>query len=155
MYRRLIIILITAMMISLSGVNLKKQDLNNDRYIQVEIRGEVENPGIYELKLGSSLDDLLERAVVKKDGDISQYALNMILHNTQVIVIGKTRSDLISINTAALEELTSLPGIGEKIAQRIIDYRNTYGCFNYLEELMNVNGIGENKFNKIREHICL
>ena len=155
MYRRLIIIVITLTALFLSGMNIKSEDLDEERYISVEIKGEVEEPGIYELKLGSSLQDLFEKAKLKEDADTSRYSLNTILYNSQIIVIGKNRNDLISINSANLEELIRLPGIGPSLAQRIIDYRNTYGSFNNLEELMNVKGIGNGKFGKIKEYICL
>ncbi|MBP5279903.1 MAG: ComEA family DNA-binding protein [Erysipelotrichaceae bacterium] len=123
--------------------------------MSVEIKGEVVNPGVYELILGSTLEDLFKEAGLKSDADTSMYAHSEVLHNSQVIVIKKHKSDLISINTADLDQLITLPGIGKSIAQRIIDYRNLYGSFNYLEELKNVNGIGDGKFNKIKEYICL
>ena len=61
----------------------------------------------------------------------------------------------ININTASKEELIALPGIGETLAQRIIDYRNTYGPFKSIEEIMEVKGIGEGTFNKIKDRIVV
>ncbi len=61
----------------------------------------------------------------------------------------------ININKASLADLTKLPGIGEKTAQRIIDYRNTVKKFKTLNELINVKGIGDSKFEKIKKYIFI
>jgi competence protein ComEA len=61
----------------------------------------------------------------------------------------------ININTATSEELQTLSGIGESKAQAIIDYRNTNGPFNSIEEIVNVSGISENLFAKIKENITV
>lgn len=59
----------------------------------------------------------------------------------------------ININTASKDELVSLPGIGESIAGRIITYREETKRFKKIEDLLNVNGIGRKKFEKIKEYI--
>ena len=59
----------------------------------------------------------------------------------------------ININTATQEELETLPGIGPSIATKIINYRKENGKFKKIEDIKNVNGIGESKFNKIKEFI--
>jgi competence protein ComEA len=61
----------------------------------------------------------------------------------------------INLNTATAADLQNLPGIGEKTALRIIDYRQKKGPFKKIEELMNVQGIGEKSFLKIRAQITV
>ena len=66
-----------------------------------------------------------------------------------------TSSLLININTASKEELESLPGIGDVIAERIVTYREENGGFDTVEEIMKVSGIGEKKFEAIKDMIIV
>lgn len=61
----------------------------------------------------------------------------------------------VNINTATEEELSCLEGIGEKLSQAIIEYRCKHGAFKTIEEICEVSGIGEKKFQKIRDLICV
>ena len=64
-------------------------------------------------------------------------------------------SNKININNASIIELDSLPGVGEITAQKIIDYREENTNFKSIEEIKNVKGIGENKFNDLKDYICI
>lgn len=66
-----------------------------------------------------------------------------------------TTNNMVNINTASVEELSKLNGIGESKAKNIIDYRNRNGKFNKIEDIMNVTGIGEAAYNKIKENITV
>ena len=61
----------------------------------------------------------------------------------------------LNINSATVDELISLPGIGETIAQRIVDYRKSVGLFESIEELTQVEGIGETRLEAIRDYITV
>lgn len=61
----------------------------------------------------------------------------------------------LNINTAAAEELMKLPGIGETLSRAIVEYRQENGDFSCIEDIMNVNGIGEGKFSAIEGNICV
>ena len=66
-----------------------------------------------------------------------------------------SNNGLININTATSEELKTLPGIGDGIAGRIIDYRNENGKFSCVEDIMKVSGIKDKLFSKIKDHITV
>ena len=61
----------------------------------------------------------------------------------------------VNINTASAEQLQTLPGVGPALAQRILDYRKENGSFKKAEELMNVKGIGEKSYEKLKDHITV
>ena len=159
-YINLLIKLITISLILLIctyiSVDVKAEENNLNTTIQVEVIGEINNPGIYELKYGSNFNDLLQIIKLKENADISSYSLQSILYNNQLINIPNIKQiKLISINNASISELITLPGIGEKTAKSIIDYRENISSFLSLEDLKLVKGIGESKYEKIKEYICL
>jgi len=61
----------------------------------------------------------------------------------------------VNINTASVEQLATLPGVGEKLAARVVEYRQKSGGFKSIQELMNVRGIGEKNFQKIESHLTV
>lgn len=132
-------------------------DLKKDT-IRITVNGEVETPGEMELPLYSSVGDVLEQAGLLDDADTGSLNPQIILKDHDVLNIpGKSEAVLskISINTASLEQLCILPGIGESTARKIIDYRETNGLFRTIDDLTNVKGIGPAKLEKIRDLIIL
>lgn len=156
MYRKLIILvtLIVTIMISSCGFAVANSDEEN--IITVQIKGAVKREDIIKVPLGTTTNELLNMIELDKDSDISSLSLNHVLYNNEIVVIPKkTNNVLISINSASIDTLISLPGIGISIATKIVEYRQKYGSFNSLEELMNVSGIGTKKYEKLKELITL
>lgn len=75
---------------------------------------------------------------------------NTSTSNNSASISGK-----ININTANASKLEELPGVGEAIAKKIIEYREYNGNFSSIEEIKNVSGIGESKFEKMKDFICV
>ena len=124
--------------------------------VTVQIDGAVENPCIIELKLGSTVDDALNGVILLEQADISTINRNTVLRDGDVLMIPfKADEPLISINHATGEQLQKLKGIGPVLALRIIEYRETHGLFQRLEDIKKVKGIGDKIFERIREQICL
>ena len=156
MYRKLILYLLAVLTILFQSVGIENMDLEEKKKISVEIKGEVEKQGVYEMDLGSTLEVLLKSAKPYPDADLSSFSLQKRLHHLELVVVKKKEEKkLVSINSAGIEELTTLPGIGKTTAQKIIDYRQEKGSFLSLEELMNVKGIGKSKYEKIKGSITL
>lgn len=139
--------------------------------IMVHISGQVYKPGLVKLEPGARVMDAVNAAGgLKKNADLDKINLAKKLVDEEKIYIPEigeniegdlldysTSADVgnkININTCTKEELLSLPGIGEVLAERIIEYREKTP-FKKLEDLMNVSGIGEKKFESIKDMIVV
>jgi competence protein ComEA len=105
-------------------------------------------PSVDEIKKGKSLFFSINDFNSLFSGNNNDSSSNNNLNNTSVV-------QLININLASSAELESLPGIGSKIAKDIIDYRNKYGFFSNKEDIKNVKGIGDKKYEKIKDLISV
>ena len=116
---------------------------------ELYIDGAVANPGIYPLKEGDTLQTLLSDAAVEPDADLSHIELYIPRE-------GEDQSpQKIDINRAEPWLLEALPGIGEVLAQRIVDYRSENGPFRRIEDLLQVSGVGEATFENIKDFIAV
>lgn len=150
--KKLFIFLFLIFYLFLSIVSFSQEE--NNEYFTIEVRGNIEKEKVMKVPIGTKFYDILDEIKILEDSDISQLSLNQYLYNNQIIVIPKKTNNLISINSATKEELIGLPGIGEKIADRIIEYRNQYS-FKSIDEIKNVKGIGDKMYERIKEYICL
>lgn len=156
---KLLIFFISALMLYTAQIEYTPLELlsEDSQTIQVEVRGNINNPGLFTLQAPATFEALIQQLDLKEDSFLDNYSYQKILMDEEIIVIPsvKESQNLISINSASIKELMMLPGIKETLAERIIQYRQINGGFKSLEELMEVKGIGQAKFNKVREYICL
>lgn len=141
--------------------------------IFIDIKGQVVNPGFYEMYKEDRVKDAIEKAGgLLEDADTSNVNLSQKLKDQMMIVIpsknkknqgtsqedggqksSQTTNKAVNINLATKEELMTISGIGETRAQAIIDYRENVGDFEKIEDITKVKGIGKSSFEKIKDKI--
>ncbi|MTI48485.1 helix-hairpin-helix domain-containing protein [Sporosalibacterium faouarense] len=154
----------------------ENKEEKKDNNIVVYIIGQVHNPGIAILPKGARLYEAFDKVGGLIDGkaDVNRINPAMILQDEKVIYVPEIGEELdekdiiglltdndsgyingkIDLNRASVETLSQLPGIGEVIAERIIDYREK-SSFQSIEELKNVSGIGDKKYKSIENLITV
>lgn len=155
----------------------EEPESKEESIIMVHISGQIYKPGLVELESGKRLKDAVELAGgLKKDADLDKINLAKKLSDEEKIYIPKIGEELseefqsivtesptsdnskdsskVDINNCDKEALLSLPGIGEVIAGRIIDYREI-NKFKTIEDIKSVSGIGDKKFEGIKELITV
>lgn len=145
--------------------------------IKVHIDGQIKNRGVVELEEGSRLVDAVEKSGgLTEEADTSNINLAYVLQDGEKVYIyskqeieelkinGNLNEEIssmnkkdtkININTATQTELEEITGIGPSLAQRIIEYRESNGKFKNIEELKNVSGIGDKKFESMKSEITI
>ncbi|QZY57072.1 helix-hairpin-helix domain-containing protein [Crassaminicella profunda] len=149
----------------------EKKDLEEEKFVIVDICGEVKRSGIVKLKEGARLIDGVKIAGgLLETADRKQINMAKVLIDGEQIVIPKigenpinnsnvasnnmiTHSNRVNINTGSKSELESLNGIGKVLAERIIQYRETNGGFTSIQDIMKVSGLGDKKYEMIKEQI--
>ncbi len=165
--------------------NLTIEEEVEGEKIAIHIIGEVKKEGIVYLEKGSRIVDAIKEAGgATKEADLSQINLayelqdgqkiyipnknekiseyitrssgnNVIIEGNNSSVQTEGKENKVNINTANLNELDSLPGIGPSLAKRIIEYREENGNFKSIEELQNVKGIGDAKYSDIKDNVTV
>lgn len=153
----LFLLLCAVLFVNLTPIVLSESE---DSTIRVYVKGAVEQEQSIVLPMYSTINDVLGRITLSDDADTSSLNPYTILKDADVVTIPSTASSnnvisKISINSATVDELTVLKGIGPSLATRIIEYRESNGLFQTLDELMNVKGIGQSKFDNIKDSITL
>lgn len=151
--------------------NDESKNSKNTETIFVHIEGAVNSPGIKEVSKGTRVFEVINLASGEcLDADISKINLASIVKDEQKIYvpfksieieqIGVSAFEMfnttqVNINSASKEQLQQLEGIGPAMAQKILDYREEVGYFGAIEDIKNVSGIGEVKYNSIKDNITI
>lgn len=172
--------------LTVSQVYTKRQQ---EKTIGIHIKGEVNNPGYYEVKNGSRLNDVIKKAggktndadlnrvnlaqkvidgeeiIIPKKGEPLDTATNSNVYYTQENKFDKENgydrlsqeinSEIVNINSADMYQLCRISGIGEATAEEILTYRKKKGAFKSIEEIKNVKGISDRKFEEIKDKITI
>ena len=166
----------------LSIENNTKENEGTKELVIVHITGAVKTPGIVKLPEGARIEDAIDKAGgLTEDADISDVNLAYVLEdgikikiptiseekNEEIIInssgegivekeiSNNSENKIININKANETDLQTLPGIGASLAGRIVEYRNSNGKFNEIEDIKNVSGIGDSKYENIKNLICV
>ncbi|MEW4971976.1 helix-hairpin-helix domain-containing protein [Bacillus stercoris] len=155
-----------------------KQEAGKDESseaIVIDIKGAVQHPGVYEMRTGDRVSQAIEKAGgTNEQADEVQVNLAEILQDGTVVYIPKKgeetagqqgaggavqsgggKGELVNINTATVEELQGISGVGLSKAEAIIAYREENGRFQTIEDITKVSGIGEKSFEKIKSSISV
>ena len=140
--------------------------------ITVDVKGAVKSPGIYNLPLGSRVNDAVQKAGgMTENADSKNLNLaQKVSDESLVYVPSKEETDIqeaspnttsskeskkVNINKASLEELKQVKGLGGKRAQDIIDYRESKGTFKSVDDLKKVSGIGAKTIEKLKDYVTV
>ena len=150
----------------------QKEEVMDQDLITVDVKGAVKTPGIYDLPVGSRINDAVQKAGGLTDNadnksinlaqKISDEALVYVptkeeatSQESQSNTPNNKESKKVNLNKASLEELKQVKGLGAKRAQDIIDHRESNGKFKSVDELKKVSGIGAKTIEKLKEYVTV
>jgi competence protein ComEA len=151
-------------------IAVARDDGGSGRRLIVDVAGAVRKPGVYRMASGARVEDALKRAGgATAHADLSQINRAAKLEDGRQILVPRrasraatasapataaaTPAQPINLNTATLEQLDTLDGVGPTTAQKIIDFRTAHGGFGSVDELDQIPGIGEKKLAALREQV--
>ena len=153
--------------------DIQQDDNSIGTRIVVDISGSVKKPGVYEVEEGARLYQVIEQAGgLLENADITAINQAEILYDGQKIIVAEkitdgdgnekgglpkavTEDGKVNINLADQTELQQIPGVGPATAEKIIQYRESQGRFRTIEDIQNVNGIGQKTFEKLKDMIIV
>jgi len=159
---------------SVSENEVKKEEPVEQDLITVDVKGAVKAPGIYDLPVGSRVNDAVQKAgglteqADSKSLNLAQKVSDEALvyvptkgeeaasqQTTSGTVSSTSKEKKVNLNKASLEELKQVKGLGGKRAQDIIDHRETNGKFKSVDELKKVSGIGAKTIEKLKDYVTV
>lgn len=149
--------------------NNNETTIEEDDFILVHVSGYVKKAGLVKLESGSRINDAIEAAGgLSNNADLTNINLAYILEDGEKIYIPKkgeeianslinisTTSSKININKATQSELETLPGVGPSTALKIINYREKNGKFSKIEDIKNISGVGDAKYENMKDYISV
>ena len=150
----------------------QKEEVVEQDLITVDVKGAVKSPGIYDLPVGSRINDAVQKAGGLIDNaDSKSINLAQKISDEALVYVptkeeaanqesysnatGSKESKKVNLNKASLEELKQVKGLGAKRAQDIIDHRESNGKFKSVGELKKVSGIGAKTIEKLKEYVTV
>lgn len=136
--------------------------------IMIDIKGAVQREGVYEMQTGERVKDSIEKAGgFLPEADVTKVNLAQIVHDQMLLYVPRKGEQMqeenfpapqqgkVQVNVASKEELQKITGVGPKKAESIIKYREEHGPFQKMEDLLEIDGIGEKSLEKIKDEIII
>ncbi|MCT3045726.1 MULTISPECIES: helix-hairpin-helix domain-containing protein [Leuconostoc] len=160
---------------STSDVKKSESDDKNSSIVMVDVKGAVKKPGVYNITSFARVQTAIAQAGgTLEEADMQQVNLAQKLTDGQIVyvpmrgetsaapvnngstsAVTTTDNEVINLNTATVVELQTLDGIGVKKAEQIIAYREEHGGFKSIEEIKQVSGIGEKRFEALKDKVTV